>query len=80
MQHGLNMATNMTQDAQTLPTLVTDEAVKYFREGNRIELHRELHLKPWEWSPLDARDGPQPRPGFGWAAAQELRKALEDAR
>lgn len=70
----------MTQHAQTLPMPVTDAAVTYFRAGDRIELHRELHLKPWEWSPLDARHGPPPRPGFGWAAAQELRKALEDAQ
>jgi hypothetical protein len=74
------MATNIKRHPQNLPERVTEAAVKYFRARNRVELHRELHLKPWEWSPLDARDGPQPSLGFGWDAARELRKALEDAR
>lgn len=73
------MATTTTQRPSNPRAPVTEAAVTYFRERNRRELHRELRLKPWEWSPLEARDGPEPRPGFGWEVAQELRKALEES-
>jgi hypothetical protein len=60
---------------------ITPAAVAAYHAGNRDALRRELHLKPWQPSPLDV-DGrcPWPKDTAGakaWPACVVLRAALE---
>lgn len=62
---------------------VTEAAIAAFRAGNKAQLHRELHLRPWQESPLFAMgECPWP-PSCGgartWADSVALRRELLDA-
>lgn len=78
------MPTKRTRRARSTRQWITPQAVKHFRAGAWIELHRELKLKPWEWSPLDVTNtGPAPEfhndEKHGWERAQEMRRELMEA-
>jgi len=59
---------------------ITQKAIDAFRAGDRETLRRELHLPPWQVSPLEAvSDCPWPASTAGgrtWQASCELRAAL----
>jgi hypothetical protein len=38
---------------------VTPEALAAWRAGDRLALHRELRLRPWDHNPLDTYDKPR---------------------
>lgn len=64
---------------------ITDMAIEHFRAGRMLELHRELHLKVWELSPLwvevgeECTYGPDSGGGICWEKIQDLRLQLEEA-
>lgn len=52
---------------------ITERAIEAFRAGESLVLHRELGLRPWEVSPLDARLPEPPEfATYGYEAAHEL--------
>ena len=71
------MPTKRQRRARPMLHMITDRAIEAFRAGESLALHRELGLKPWETSPLDAAP-PEP-PSFtahGYEKAHELRLEL----
>lgn len=60
---------------------ITPAAVAAYRSGDQHTLHAELHLPPWQVSPLDAvGDCPWPQNSAGaitWPASAALRAELE---
>jgi hypothetical protein len=61
---------------------ITPTAITAFRAGDRMTLHRELRLPPWQVSPLDA-DGdcpwsPTVAGGWTWPESVTLRAALRE--
>lgn len=64
--------------------LVTPAAIIAFGAGDRKTLHRELGLKPWHESPIDA-EGDCPWPAgsagaTGWQLSADLRTEIMEAR
>lgn len=61
---------------------ITDAALRAFRGGQIISLHRELGLRLWQVSPIEV-DGPDvpanaaPGDKESWALAWELRQQME---
>lgn len=55
---------------------ITPEAVEAFADGDWIRLHRALGLKPWECSPLDARDDFVLGSGTAFATSVEQARQL----
>ena len=77
------MPTKRTKRARPLAAKITTAAVEAYKAGDRRELYRELRLRPWQISPVDARDGPCPcHPSYvaseTWPQMQALRAALEE--
>ena len=72
-----SMVTKRTPLARPAATRITSEAIELFRRRDWLGLHRELLLKPWQRSPLDAAGGP--RPAWvrfeDWDRARALRRA-----
>lgn len=62
---------------------ITVAAVAAYRTGDKAALHAELHLRPWQASPIDATgECPWPPTAAGassWPLSVELRTALEAA-
>lgn len=81
------MATKRRRKHEQSRGTITAEAIRAFRDKDRIGLHRALGLRPWEWSPLDADSDETPpwrKSNDDWARdyakARELRKALQAAK
>jgi hypothetical protein len=79
------MPTNRIPLQRPVRYRITPAAIAAYQAGDDLALHRELGLKPFQPSPLEA-DGPAPSWGDGlpyytyeWALARQLRLALEAA-
>lgn len=62
---------------------ITPAAYAAFQAGDWMALHRELRLRPWHASPLDATTDDPPAAGFAyratWQRARDLRRELQAA-
>lgn len=77
------MTTKRRRVTRGLAQRITPEAVAAFVAGDRMQLHRELRLKPWQESPLDAiGESPWPATSAGgstWPESVQLAIELQQA-
>jgi hypothetical protein len=77
------MPSKRQRTPRNLRVRITDAALAAYKAGDRLTLHRELHLKPWQETPLAAAGTcPWPDGSAGattWADACRLRDELEAA-
>lgn len=75
------MATKRAKRRRPQHVRVAPAAVRHFIRGERLELHRELGLKPWQASPLDVRPATDTESRTAWGQsldkAREFREELE---